>query len=89
MKTLGGLVFVESARYLFGGVWRLGEYGLPVRPNKHYEREVEEDQVDNWNKNWTTRQIIYTEPMMDKVSAQKWFLQLYCSAWCKLWFPVY
>lgn len=69
-KTLAGLVFVESARYLFGGVWRLGEDGLPVRPNKHYEREVEEDQVDNWNKNWTICQIIYTEPMMDNVSAQ-------------------
>lgn len=69
-KTLGGLVFVEWARYLFGGVWRLGEDGLPVRPDKHYEREVEEDQVDNWNKNWTICQTIYTEPMMDKVSAQ-------------------
>lgn len=34
--------------YLFGGVVRLGEDGLPVRPHKHDEREVEEDQVDNW-----------------------------------------
>lgn len=34
--------------YLFGGVGRLGEDGLPVRPYKHDEREVEEDQVDNW-----------------------------------------
>lgn len=37
--------------YLFGGVGRFGEDGLPVRPNKHDEREVEEDQVDNWNEN--------------------------------------
>lgn len=34
--------------YLFGRVGRLGEDGLPVRPNKHDEKEVEEDQVDNW-----------------------------------------
>jgi len=26
----------------------MGENGLPVRPYKHDEREVEEDQVDNW-----------------------------------------
>lgn len=36
--------------YLFGGVGRLGEDGLPVRPYKHDEREVEEYQVDNWRK---------------------------------------
>lgn len=34
--------------YLFGRVGRLGEDSLPVRPYKHDEREVEEDQVDNW-----------------------------------------
>lgn len=33
--------------YLFGGVCWLGEDGLPVRPYKHDEGEVEKDQVDN------------------------------------------
>lgn len=32
---------------LFGWVGRHGEDGLPVRPYKHDEKEVEEDQVDN------------------------------------------
>lgn len=34
--------------YLFGGVGGLGEDGLPVRPHKHDEGEVEEGQVDDW-----------------------------------------
>ena len=40
--------FREGLLYLFGRVGRLGEDGLPVRPHKHDEGEVEEDQVDNW-----------------------------------------
>lgn len=36
--------------YLFGRVGRLGEDGLPIRPHKHDERDVEEDQVDNWRR---------------------------------------
>lgn len=43
--TLG---LVAGTWYLFGRVCRLGEDGLPVGPHKHDEREVEEDQVDNW-----------------------------------------
>lgn len=37
-----------SLWYLFGGVGRLSEDGLPVRPYEHDERNVEEGQVDNW-----------------------------------------
>lgn len=40
--------FVEL--YLFGGVGRIGEDGLPVGPHKHDEGEVEEGQVDDWRK---------------------------------------
>lgn len=43
-----GLFWSIWSLYLFGGVGRLGEDGLPVWPHKHDEREVEEDQVDNW-----------------------------------------
>lgn len=42
--------------YLFGRVGRLGEDGLPVRPHKHDEREVEEDQVDAWRGGETEHQ---------------------------------
>lgn len=45
--TLG---LVAGTWYLFGRVCRLGEDGLPVGPHKHDEREVEEDQVDNWRR---------------------------------------
>lgn len=41
-------------RYLFGRVCRLGEDGLPVRPYKHDEREVEEDQVDDCRETLST-----------------------------------
>lgn len=41
--------------YLFGRVGRLGEDGLPVRPYKQDEREVEEDQVDNWREKLIVR----------------------------------
>lgn len=48
----GGITETQTQRarllYLFGGVGRLGKDGLPVRPYKHDEREVEENQVDNW-----------------------------------------
>lgn len=46
MQTEMGVCF--GVLYLFGRVGRLGEDGLPIRPHKHDEREVEEDQVDNW-----------------------------------------
>lgn len=46
-----GLFWRIELLYLFGRVGRLGEDGLPVRPHKHDEREVEENQVDDWREN--------------------------------------
>lgn len=42
------MICTTELSYLFGWVGRFSEDGLPVRPYKHDEKEVEEDQVDNW-----------------------------------------
>lgn len=54
--------------YLFGRVCRLGEDGLPVRPYKHDEREVEEDQVDDCRETLSTASgsTAYTEDQHHK-----------------------